>query len=476
LNRVVFDVDDSRTTGDRSTDERTDGRRSRCLGMPPRALAFESRPCCRAECESRPCCRAECDGVGERRCSECRGAFYCGRECQLADWRARHRASCGACARCGTRPASVDDACEGMTGGGHAEMDLAWSGTTVGGYAEVSTYFCGRCRRTIARTVEDGVERQVDGPVKCSPMGKHCVHEALLPPKDAQVACKEYVVLIPSKKHRESSGMDAQRALDDAPEDVETIVIRSIGAYCDDVALTFPKKTYPKLKNLRIHNVDMASLTLTEETCPALTTIDTQNSLDHCAARGRLKIAVPTLRRVLMHFYDGPQSIIQEMIDAARVLEVFDSYKLWLKPAEDEKCRSLTFYSPSLMSLNLHRADGLKQLTLWTPRLVELVLKACCELQDINFVPPPGWLLDSMGATDKQRRMWNNPYGPDHVEVLRALGLPVNVETVSSKPPVVPLRVDVANAFLGVRALSALQKHPRIDQRDLAKIPIPNTF
>lgn len=177
-----------------------------------------------------------------------------------------------------------------------------------------------------------------------------------------------------------------------------------------------------------------------------------------------------------MHFYDGPQRIIQEMIDAARVLEVFDSYKLWLKPAEDEKCRSLRFYSPLLMSLNLHRADGLKQLTIWAPRLVELVLKACCELQDINFVPPPGWLLDSMGATDKQRRMWNNPYGPDHVEVLRALGLPVNVETVSSKPPVVPLRVDVANAFLGVRALSALQKHPRIDQRDLAKIPIPNTF
>ena len=441
----------------RATDGRTDGRAT--VGMPSRASASASRLCCRAECE----------GVGTRRCSECRGAFYCGHECQLADWRARHRASCGACARCGTRPASADDACEGMTGGRHAEMDLAWSGTTIEGYAAVSTYFCGRCRQTIERTVKDGVERQVGGPVTCAPMGKHCMHEALLPPKDAHAACKEYVVLIPSKKHREISGMDAQRALDDAPEDAETIVIRSIGGYCDDVALTFPKKTYPKLKNLRIRDVDMASLTLTEETCPALICIETQNGLNDCAASGRLKIAVPTLRKVSMHFYQGPQRIIQEMIDATRELQIFDSYKLWLEPSDDDSTgpASLRFYSPLLRSLNLHRADGLEQLTLWTPQLLELVLNACFDLQDVNFVSPPEWLLDRMGATDAQRQMWRGPYGPDPVEVLRSLGLPAEL---ASKQPMTPLRVDVANANIGARALLELRKHPRVDPRDLAHV------
>lgn len=32
---------------------------------------------------------------GPLKCARCSRAFYCGRDCQLADWRARHKTQCG---------------------------------------------------------------------------------------------------------------------------------------------------------------------------------------------------------------------------------------------------------------------------------------------------------------------------------------------------------------------------------------------
>ena len=46
-------------------------------------------------CGAERCSRAECTKAGTNRCSKCRSVRYCGRECQLADWRAGHKRECG---------------------------------------------------------------------------------------------------------------------------------------------------------------------------------------------------------------------------------------------------------------------------------------------------------------------------------------------------------------------------------------------
>jgi hypothetical protein len=39
------------------------------------------------------CSNPECGGIGPKRCSRCKQVRYCGRECQLAHWKA-HKADC----------------------------------------------------------------------------------------------------------------------------------------------------------------------------------------------------------------------------------------------------------------------------------------------------------------------------------------------------------------------------------------------
>ena len=422
---------------------------------------------------ARRCCRAGCENEGALRCKACLGARYCGRACQVSDWRAGHRTACGTCARCGTRPTSAHSTCAGKSAGAHAEFDLAWTGSTFGPEGATSTYACGRCGETIKRVVEKGVERLVDGPARCKLVSSHCMHEALLTDEDAYAACKEYVVSIPSREDRESFGLDAQKALDDAPDDAETIVIRAIGGYCRDAELTFPKKKYPALKNLRIFDVDMKSLTLTEEFCPRLAVIQTQNSLDECAKSGKLKITPPSLREVSIHHFEGSQSIIQEMLDSAPYLECFDSYKLWVKSPEGEtETPCLNFQSPFLTRLNLHRADSLTQLTLATPLLRALVLRACHDLQDLKFVPLSERTFDKMDASKEQRYLWRGPYGPDLEEAARSLGryLPPDFQNLTSRAltsRALPLRVILLNSIIGERALLELRRHPRVDPQDL---------
>jgi len=296
---------------------------------------------------------------------------------------------------------------------------------------------CCRCDGKITRDVKDGVERHVNGPKRCvrSEPSTHCMHAKLLPPHDVPASLKEYVVSIPGeKKDRDRLGFDAQRAVDEIPEDAETIVIRSIGTHADDVHLTFPTKRYPKLQLLRIHNVEMKSLTLTSDLCPNLLALDTMNGLNACAASGALKIVAPTLRQIIMHYFDGPQRIIQDMLDAATDLKLFESYKLYIRTAPDDgECASLTFRSIDMLAVDVHRADTLGKLTLGTPRLQYLGLQACYSL-DIEFLPT---------SIDKEVR---------------------KVFTMCGEPK---LRVNVRNASLGARALATLRTHYRVDPLDL---------
>jgi len=411
------------------------------------------------------CDNASCDRFSAHACKACKVARYCGRECQREDWRARHRERCGTCASCEEKPTPSDarGRCHGLKK--HYEFDLRLTGTNfLGGGSTTSTYACGRCGETIARTCANGVERVVSGPERCKALGigrEHCMDEKVLMELGHKILGKECVVVVPPKDVRERTGMDAQAVVDAIPEDAETIVIRALKGYCDDIPLTFPKKKYPKLRNLRIHDVEMKSLTLTKEFCPNLNVLETQNSLDNCAKSGRLKIVVPTLMELKMNHFRGPQGIIQDMIDAASLqLVKFDTYKLWIE-APDNADSSLRFHAPILRRLSLHRSDALTKLTLTAPFLRDLDLQACYELKDINFVPFPARVLDELGIPEEMRQIWSGPYGPQNLEtLLHSSGLPS--ETLS-------LRVNIQHAIIGERALAELRKHPRIDSRDLVE-------
>lgn len=53
----------------------------------PRAMGFE-------KCENRGCFNTDTVTVKLDRCGKCKLAFYCSRECQVADWKARHKKVC----------------------------------------------------------------------------------------------------------------------------------------------------------------------------------------------------------------------------------------------------------------------------------------------------------------------------------------------------------------------------------------------
>ena len=53
--------------------------------MGPRKIGYDP-------CERRGCLRTEtCEGKKFSKCGGCRVPFYCGRDCQAADWAARHK-------------------------------------------------------------------------------------------------------------------------------------------------------------------------------------------------------------------------------------------------------------------------------------------------------------------------------------------------------------------------------------------------
>ena len=52
--------------------------------MGPRKIGYDS-------CEHRGCLRTETVGQKFSKCSSCRVPFYCSRDCQAADWKARHK-------------------------------------------------------------------------------------------------------------------------------------------------------------------------------------------------------------------------------------------------------------------------------------------------------------------------------------------------------------------------------------------------
>jgi len=212
------------------------------------------------------------------------------------------------------------------------------------------------------------------------------------------------------------AGPGLQLKLDSLPADVETLTVTS--AIYDEAATFRLDKRLPKLRKLHLIDVSFGKVTLTPETTPELRELRLQNIPNTCD----ITIVCPELREVSLHYWrahDKPH-VVENMLRAATKLESFDSYKLWSNGA-------LSFASPALTSIDLHRADSLESVSIWAPRLTMLRLQGCYSLNDIEF-PATHPLAASLPAGFAFRE---------------------------------PLQVITTNANLGPKAMRALREHPR---------------
>ena len=86
------------------------------------------------------------------------------------------------------------------------------------------------------------------------------------------------------------------------------------------------------------------------------------------------------LRDVSLHYWMPPNKphVVENMLETATKLESFESYKLCSN-------RVLSFASPVLTKIDLHRSDTLEFVSIWAPRLTSLRLEAC-SMDDIEFL------------------------------------------------------------------------------------------
>lgn len=267
-----------------------------------------------------------------------------------------------------------------------------------------SNFRCMACTRPFSHVTSlNSKEMTIQGQQWCFE-GTHSI--ASLPSLDERRVLLNTVSL--------QSGPDLQEKIDNLPSDVETLTITSSTFYDDSDLIVFDKKL-PKLQKLQLIDIKFSKVKLTPETTPQIRFLRLQNVSDSCD----MEIVLPHLRKVTVHFWSGPPSVIQTMLDTATLLESFDSYKLW---SNDH----LRFASAALTSIDLHRSDSLSSLSIWAPQLTYLGLQACYSLDKIEF---------------------------PSTNLLAVLQPPFICES--------PLVVNTANANIGRNACRALREHPR---------------
>jgi len=188
-------------------------------------------------------------------------------------------------------------------------------------------------------------------------------------------------------------------------------VITSPGLLCVSLSLSLtslsacPHQALPKLRELQLIDVCVSKLRLVRETTPRLEFLTLQNVPQHCD----MELELPELQTVDVRFWSGRPQAMETMLAAATKvggvappwppylalsvtdpslrpsphpfvtqLVSFKSYKLWSN-------QSLTFASPALTSVDIHRSDGLSKLTVWAPNLRMLGLQVrypCAPLLD----------------------------------------------------------------------------------------------
>ncbi|KAL3910398.1 MAG: hypothetical protein SGPRY_009072 [Prymnesium sp.] len=271
-----------------------------------------------------------------------------------------------------------------------------------------NSYGCRGCwsRYTVFSPLdEEEGDPVIEGPAYCFE-GEHTIQP--LPDDDHRRVLSDAVSLV------ESPNLQAE--IDAIPSDTRTLTITSRGVY-DDTRSFVLAKALPALEMLQLVDVSWSTITLTPELTPNITSLRLQSVPEDCD----LEIDLPKLQVVTIHFWHGVETPIYRMLDVATELEAFDSYKLWVD--------SLAFASNKLHTIDLHRSDSLRSLSMWAPNLRHLGLQACYGLDRLHFLKthPLAALLPA-----------------DHVTPT--------------------LEVNTVNASLSASATRALNAHPKVKQ------------
>jgi len=172
-----------------------------------------------------------------------------------------------------------------------------------------------------------------------------------------------------------TSGRDLQEqvAALDGNEQVRVLKIRSEGFFDSETKLWIDIRM-PNVEELMVEDVGMVKLVLTKRLTPKIRKIWMQNP----ALEGEppdFTIDCPELRDFSCYFFGaGDRKWIDKMLAKATKLETFDSYKLMV--------RHLKFASNHLKSIRVHRAEVLRRIDLWAPRLTILDVQAAYDLQE----------------------------------------------------------------------------------------------
>lgn len=283
------------------------------------------------------------------------------------------------------------------------------AGSSFGPDGVHKSFVCGACGRGFTLGSSDihakqGAMTVVRGPAWCFE-GSHTIK----PISGNRRVFTDLAELTPGSLQEDIDGLDGDK--------VRVLKIFADGFYDDKEKPTL-NRPMPALEELLIENVDMGNITLNASLTPNLKIIKMQNVTEECT----FDIILPTLEIFHMNYYGPTDDFgwIVRMLENAPNLVEFDSYKL--------RVSYLGFYSNSLRSIRLHRAELLARIDLWTPNLVDLNVQAAYDLHQVHFLK-------------------------DHA--LKSQ-LPSDFRCMEE------LRVNSANAILGEQALAELNAHPRV--------------
>jgi len=182
-----------------------------------------------------------------------------------------------------------------------------------------------------------------------------------------------------------------QQQINDIPTtipNIKCLVIQSAGCYDDSLQLNLDV-AMPKLEKLKLIDVAFDKVVLNKELTPLIEDLFMQNVPDDCD----ITVQLPELKSFSMYYYGPPddETWFHEMLEYAKKLKAFDSYKLRIGHEPH-------FASNDLKSIRLHRAECMESISIYAPNLEELNLQACYGLMGTltildthpNFTRPSG--------------------------------------------------------------------------------------
>ena len=148
-------------------------------------------------------------------------------------------------------------------------------------------------------------EPKYEGPEWCY-AGLHSSTE--LPPSDLRRVHPATVSL--------SAGPNLQAEIDALPADVRVLTITAGSGFYDEDLVATLERHMPDLEELQLVDVAFERIVLTEELTPALKSLRMQNVPNDCD----LRLELPALRQVSIHFLGDCDETINEMLARATVL------------------------------------------------------------------------------------------------------------------------------------------------------------